>query len=377
MFKKIILLLVFIAIGLFSILYFTGYHIRQENHEFFGYAYFIGTENNNSYIQVHEKYNDDQNYSIRHIYEYKNNNFEKVYSYINGYINLIHDEILSITEDLETGNIVFERFEIESRETQVVSYSSEMKDYIDKNSYFIVVDDNDDVIILAQSYSYTVDEQYVVEEYIYVIDKKANEISKVYTATDYGELDIRFDYSYLLVDEKIVIVANRTDINEDVLTIDYKTDEITLETVEQFGIVQYINDKYCIITKDHRKNYTCRTIPNGKETAIINLIQEKFPDYDQDNILYDGEYLYFVDYTSIDVYDLDGFLVQSNETSIPFNRVLNDDGELVFFNKYVQGNIFVRLVYDIAHYDILENVITKKSKPQVVPADYTDDFYGM
>ena len=74
----------------------------------------------------------------------------------------------------------------------------------------------------------------------------------------------------------------------------------------------------------------------------------------------------------MDVYNLNGVLIQSNDFRAPWSSVLYDDGELVYIDSKVQGSIFVRLVFEVVYYDILNDEETERSKPKSIPSSYEE-----
>ncbi len=324
---------------------------------------FIGTENKNPYIVVGINNASDPNVAI--LYEYKNESFNKIFTFTLGEVHLIHDEILAISKDRPSDSYSFQRIDIETREVTDISYSGEIKEIIDKGGFFDVVDDNDDIIVVHHEYTVTIDGEDVSEQYLYVIDKDDNEITKMYDLSEYSDLLYITVDSILLENETIILIANSRIDSEDIVSFDYKNDTVTTETLDQYGLVQFLNGKYCIVTKDHRNNNTCRTIPEGKETFLINYTMSL---YETSDILYDGEYLYHNKFNSIEIYNLDGVLVQTNIFHVPQSSILYDDGELLYIDEHTQGFIFIRRVFEVVYYDILENKETNRSKPKAIPS---------
>ena len=362
MLKKVVLIILIAVIGVGVYLYSNEYHIKRDNYELIGQAYFLGTENKNPFVVMDSGSLLNPNESD--VYEYNDDSFKKVFTYQYGAVHLIHDEIFGITKEEPSSDYEFQRIDIETGVITDVSYTGEIKESINRGRFFDVIDDNDDVIIIHHEFTDTVDGEYVSEQYIYVVDKALNEIAKMYDLSDYGVLMYNNADDILLEDDKIVFIANKFEDREDIVSIDYETDEVTRETVDQYGPVQFLNGKYCLISKDHRMNNTCRTIPEGKEIFLIELLSDIEFNVE---LFYDQEYVYVRFGNLLETYDLNGVMISQNEIERSWKYVLYDDHELVYTKAYEQGSFFIRSVIEVVYYDILEDEVTKRSKPKAIP----------
>lgn len=343
--------------GIILVLIFSGFRIVLPNNGYFGGFEFLGTENKNTYIVMPSS---NSKYSInKTVYEYKDESLSEVFSYDYGQVHLIHDELFTITSTYNRGARIFQRIDIETREIVEIEYTGDIETSIHKGGFFDVIDDNEDVIVIHHEYSATVEGTYVNEQYVYVIDKELNEITQMYDITQQTFQYFSLVDDIVLEKEKIIVIGKQNEETEELMIIDYKTNTFVMETTEQLGKVLLYDNSYCLITRDHRLNNTCKTIPPGKEEFVIDYTYNL---WNSEELLYDGEYLYYKDDKTMEVFNLDGDLLESNEVEFNRDYVMYDGNEVVYIDIYVQGSIIERLVFNVVVYDALEDKELQRSK---------------
>lgn len=356
--KKILLffIIVFLIVG--SYFFAVGYRIELNNFHFFGNLNFIGSENGNQYVTMPT--NNTFNPNELALYEYKDEDLEKIFTFAYGGVHLIHDEILGITSKSIFGEKEFQRIDVETREITDIVYAGEIKTHIDLGGFFEVIDDDEDVIIIHQKYSDYIDGNYVFEQYVYVIDKQLNEFTHMYILDDYGETHSGTANDLLLEDGQIIFVTDQSSTSETVIIIDYKTNQVEITAQNQLGMALYLNEKYCVVSIDHRFNYTCKTIPEENVDSVLDLLLESYRKYEE--LFYDGKYIFLQERNFLKVYNLNGELVRENELEFYDKYIMNEKQEIIYIDKYIQGNFIIRIVFEVVNYDLLEDNEIKRSK---------------
>ncbi len=367
--KKILLLFVIVFLIVGSYLFAVGYRIELYNFHFFGNLNHIGSENGNQYLTMST--NNSSNPNELALYEYKDEDLEKIFTFSYGGVHLIHDEILGITSKSFHGEKEFQRIDIETREITNIVYEGEIKNHIDLGGFFEVIDDDEDVIIIHQKYSDYIDGDYVFEQYVYVIDKQLNEFTHMYILEDYGETHSGTTNDLLLEEGQIIFVTDQSSTSKTVIIIDYKTNQVEITTQDQYGMALYLNEKYCVVSIDHRFNYTCKTIPEENVDSVLDLLLGAYRKYEK--LFYDGKYIYLQERNFLEVYNLNGEIVRENELEFYGKFIMNDNQEIIYIDKYIQGNFIIRIVFEVVTYDILDDIEIKHSKSFRIIARYDYD----
>jgi len=352
--KKLIVIILFTILGFGVLLYQFGFRLPANSLE--GNITFYGTENKNGYLIMEE-------HNLFVLYEYQNNTITPIGTYQNIELHLLHDQLLEITKENNDSPYVFTLFDIDERKRQEISIDNELSYFLYYGGNVDVIDDNDEVIILYQELNTIVENTQHSIHFVYVVDKEANEVTKRYILNDIGDTTNITTSDILLENEHIIFISNKTTETEDVFYIDYQSDTITSSTESNQNMIHYLFDKHCLVTLDHRLNYTCRTIEAEYVDDVIEVLNgQTF----YNNVLYDQEYIYFIYEDKIDTFAINGEFITSNEIQPSDLYLMFDDHEIMYIHEEIQQFILKRLVFRVVLIDAVDNVEIKESNHFVI-----------
>ncbi len=371
--KKGIIMMFIVVFGVIITVNISGYNIKLPDGAFFGTLQFIGTNDGKEYFVTDADKQPRSN--VDSVYEYDNGEYRELFQMSGNVPSLMENEIVYFEKDITSQMYTkIVRYDLETYKKIEVEIDYEILITLDSdNAYFIRYFD-DDYIVIYKSYSKTIDGNYIHKDFYYVIDKEENKVTALYDVTDYtnGEYQ-NLHLNTVLKGGKLIFTTDNILETRNVNILDLDTGIVTTTHEEQFRNLLILDDETCYISINHQRNYHCITIPEENVSNVKEFIKDSsyYAEY-----LFDGEYFYIRVVDELEIYDIDGNLIQTNSIEGMRDIVLSGKKELMYIESYVEGRIFVKFVFEIITYDIFEDKETFRSKPLNSNTEYKRNVDG-
>jgi hypothetical protein len=355
--KKIIYLVILtLSISLAFLFVFGGFVVPKEDYFFEGRYDYLGAVNDKLYYSI--------GYGTKSIYEFEGGKSTLIYegTRIEG-VKLLTDRIIVF----ETGStriltgFIMERIlsiNLDSKEIKEIEYSSSLDKRENKIGTQSVVGETDGFIIYSLSERDFVDGDFHYNYYLYFINKEANEVTdKVYltnvSGTDHPRVDMMIKDNEFAYSSKMVEQYGVYQVSLD----DFAINEISLNNSN--FIVEW-NSQKCVKVLNQQRSKVCEVVDEANvgwmESAITNT-SSPIGTY----LLLMDDYFVKVIHNSVEIYDLNGALLEEIDFDLEFNNIASFDGELVYLEKTIQNYYFLRTRLRLVSYNPLTGK-TKKSK---------------